>query len=149
MGPSIKDIRFFGPFFDLPTYPCPILAYCYDCFSIAISDFWKPTHLPKDRISFVDAPYGFLIHEKNVTRPSRNIGHFFSLRKDSSLGVLGQSAPPVDLLKKQLMLECMANFWKCGRRYRYCITTTVAPVIQFFFLCSFYAISKLYFDKIR
>ena len=96
----------------------------------------------------MDAPYGFLIHEKNVTRPSRNIGHFFSLRKDSSLGVLGQSAPPVDLLKKQLMLECMANVRKCGRRYRHCITT-VAQVIQFFYFCSFHAILKLYFDEIR
>ena len=55
-GPSIKDIRFFGPSFDLPTYPYPILSHCYDCFSKAISDFWKPNHLPKNRISFVDAP---------------------------------------------------------------------------------------------
>ena len=25
-GPSIKDIRFFGPFFDLPTHPYPIIS---------------------------------------------------------------------------------------------------------------------------
>ena len=55
-GPSTKDIRFLGPFFDLPTYPYPILSYCNDYLSIAISDFWKPTYLPKDGISFVDAP---------------------------------------------------------------------------------------------
>ena len=30
---------FFGPFSDLPTYTYPILAQCYDYFSIAISDF--------------------------------------------------------------------------------------------------------------
>ena len=55
--PSIKDIRFFGPISDLPTYPYPILSYCNDYLSIAISDFWKPTYLPKDRISFVEAPF--------------------------------------------------------------------------------------------
>ena len=56
-GPSRKDIRFFGPFFDLPTHPSPILTQWNDYFSIVISDFWKPTHLPKNRISFLDAPY--------------------------------------------------------------------------------------------
>ena len=63
-GPSTKDIRFLGPFFDLPTYPYPILAHCYDFFSIGISDFWKPTHLPKDGISFVDAPLFWLKNQK-------------------------------------------------------------------------------------
>ena len=38
-GPSIKDIRFFWPFFDLPTYPYPIFPYCNVFFSIVISDF--------------------------------------------------------------------------------------------------------------
>ena len=28
MGPSTYDIQFFQGFFDLPTYPCPILSYC-------------------------------------------------------------------------------------------------------------------------
>jgi hypothetical protein len=55
-GPSIKDIRLFGPFFDLPTYPSPTFSYRNHCFSIAISHFWKPTYLPKNWISFVDAP---------------------------------------------------------------------------------------------
>ena len=47
-----------GPFLTyLPTYPSPIFSYRNHCFSIAISDFWKPTYLPKNGISFVDAPY--------------------------------------------------------------------------------------------
>ena len=58
MGPSTKDIQFFGPFFDLPTYPYPIFSLWNDYFSLAISDFHKPTYLPKDRISFLDDPYG-------------------------------------------------------------------------------------------
>ena len=38
-GPSIKDIRFFGPISDLPTYPYTILSFCNGYFSKAISDF--------------------------------------------------------------------------------------------------------------
>ena len=40
----------------LPTYPSLIFPYCNDYFSIAVSNFWKPTYLPKNRISLVDAP---------------------------------------------------------------------------------------------
>ena len=43
-GTSIKDIRFFGPFFDLPTYPYPIYSHSKDCCRLAISDFCKPTY---------------------------------------------------------------------------------------------------------
>ena len=32
LGPSIKDIRFFGPFFDLPTHPYPIFSHTKDYF---------------------------------------------------------------------------------------------------------------------
>ena len=52
----MKDILFFGPFFDLPTYPYPIFSHLKDCFSLAISNFHKPTYLPKNRISFLNAP---------------------------------------------------------------------------------------------
>ena len=38
-GPSTKDIRFLGPFFDLPTHPSLILTLYIDYFSIVISDF--------------------------------------------------------------------------------------------------------------
>ena len=31
-GPSIKNIRFFGPFFDLPTHPYPIFSHTTDFF---------------------------------------------------------------------------------------------------------------------
>ena len=43
-GQSIKDIRFFEPFFDLPTHPSPIITHCNVCGSIVISNFWKPTY---------------------------------------------------------------------------------------------------------
>ena len=49
MGPSTKNIRFFGPFFDLPTYPYPIFSLWNDYFSLAISDFNKPTYLPTQK----------------------------------------------------------------------------------------------------
>ena len=55
-GPFTKDIRFFGPFFDLPTYPYPIFSHWNHWFNLAISDFHKPTYLPKNRVSFLDAP---------------------------------------------------------------------------------------------
>ena len=56
MWSSIKDIWFFWPFFDLPTYPSLLFSYSNYSFSIAISDFWKPTYLSKVRTSFVDTP---------------------------------------------------------------------------------------------
>ena len=92
-GPSIKDIRLFGPFFDLPTYPSPIFSYRNHCFSIVISDFWKPTYLPKNRISFVDAPlallylvFDFAIEglnkiSKGFQWPKRGIARFFLKKK--------------------------------------------------------------------
>ena len=55
-GPSTKNIRFFGPFFDLPTYPYLIFSYLNVCFSIVISDFQKLTNLTKNEISFLNAP---------------------------------------------------------------------------------------------
>ena len=55
-GPSTYDIRFFGAIFDLPTYPYPILAQCKVYFRLVISDFHKPTYLPKYRTSYVDGP---------------------------------------------------------------------------------------------
>ena len=43
MGPSIKDIRFFGPFFDLPTHPYPIISDFGGLTQKRISDLGKPT----------------------------------------------------------------------------------------------------------
>ena len=56
LGSSTKDIRFFRPFFDLPTHPSPILTQYDYSFSIVTSDFWKPTYLPKNWISILDVP---------------------------------------------------------------------------------------------
>ena len=47
---------FFGAIFDLPIYPYPILALYKIYFRLVISDFHKPTYLPKNRISYVDGP---------------------------------------------------------------------------------------------
>ena len=48
---------FLGPFLTyLPTYQYPILALYKVYFRLVISDFPKPTYLPKNRISFLDAP---------------------------------------------------------------------------------------------
>ena len=55
LGASIKGIRFFGPYFDLPTNPSLFLTQWNDWFSIVITHFWKPTNLPKNCISFMDA----------------------------------------------------------------------------------------------
>ena len=57
LGAIHKGYPIFGPFFDLPTYLYPISSHCNVSFSIVISDFWKPTHLPKNRTSFVDATF--------------------------------------------------------------------------------------------
>ena len=58
LGPSKKDIKFFGP--SVTYLPTPISDYSHtkNYYSLAISDFRKPTHLPKNRISFMDAPLG-------------------------------------------------------------------------------------------
>ena len=56
-GLSTKNIRFFGLFFDLPTYPYPIFPNKMTVLAYQIiSDFLQPIQLPKNRISFLDAP---------------------------------------------------------------------------------------------
>ena len=44
-GPSINDVRFFCLFFDLPTYPCPILSYYKHPILVYSVRFWQ-TYLP-------------------------------------------------------------------------------------------------------
>ena len=56
LGPSTYNIRFFGPIFDLPTYPSPIFPWCKASFRLIVSDFHKPTYLPQNRTSYVDGP---------------------------------------------------------------------------------------------
>ena len=60
MGPSTYDVRFFQGFFDLPTYVrfCPIE---WVLFYLVVSDFRKPTYLPKNRTSYVDPLSGFFL----------------------------------------------------------------------------------------
>ena len=57
MGPSINDVQFFDLFFDIPTYPCPSFPIVRIKFYYMVSDFGKPTYLPKNRTSFMDVPY--------------------------------------------------------------------------------------------
>ena len=56
---SINDFRYFGLFFDLPTYlPTSVQFFPNIIFQLyyMVSDFGKSTYLPKNRTSFIMAP---------------------------------------------------------------------------------------------
>ena len=50
----MKNIRLIRLFFDLPNHLNPIFSHCNNFDSITISGFRKPTHLPKNWISFTE-----------------------------------------------------------------------------------------------
>ena len=89
-GPSINDVRFFCPLFDLPTYPCPIFYYYKLPILLYGVQFWQqylPT--PKSDIIYGCPLTGFktfsLIHEENLR----------ILKKGGSFGVVSSTASSV------------------------------------------------------
>ena len=55
-GPSINDVRFFGPFF---TYLSTPVRFCPDidfCFYYMVPNFGESAYPPKNRTSFMDVP---------------------------------------------------------------------------------------------
>ena len=60
-----------------PTYPYPIFTHSKDYFRSAVSDFREPTYLPKNRISFLDAPKA---QKKDVKNMAKNCCKIFIIK---------------------------------------------------------------------
>ena len=94
LGSSINDVLFFGPIFDLPTYPVRFFHNINLQFYYMVSYFGKTTNLPQNQASFMDVPLLPKKFASNIT---------ISLRDKMILGFLNKG-----FLKKKTVI------WKFG-----------------------------------